>query len=1000
MRSWHLLVLMVILGTLSAQNELYNVDVFSPRDGLAQSQVRAITQDKRGYLWFGTHSGISRFDGLNFYNYKPGGPEGLRGNFVSDIMEDHQGRMWIATDQGATYFNGSRFVNIDQQESLEKVTCIFEDSKNGIWFGTEDRGLSYLDTNGVFNHKPLQWSDKAESKRTVNAIIEDATGTLWIGRGNGVYTYDGEVLQKMSPDEPAGSCSVLSILQDQSKKIWVGTDCGIMVWDGKEWEIFNKDSGIPHQTVFTLTEAAQGGIWAGTGAGIVYNENQNFQIPAISSERVIDYNVHASFRDNEGNLWFGTEGSGVLRLSRSIFTTYNLEQGLVSNLAKTFLEDEKGNIWIGTYDKGISVFGQGSSKFIKSLNEDNGLPANDLGYAMKDSKGRFWYTSYTKGIFRLTDGKPDLHLHTGNGLPANETYIIAEGPDGNMWVGSKSGLFVIQNDTLIRSYDQRNDGLIDNSVYSLFWDSQGVLWIGTARGLSIWDGNTFTNNKEIGTNIITIREDNRKRVWLATASGLRVWDGKIFRAIKVDVTSDANNVVSMYQPDEDALWLGTELGIYRMDLELFDRDGRAVFDHFTRADGLPSLETNAHAIFQDSQGWLWFGTTEGAVRCPSNIRQHSPLPPPMANITEVRSNIPASLARNIDTVLGTGLPIDLRIPYSNNRIGFSFIGINHNDPYSVRYRYRLTDAEGNDPWSKVTRTTTAEFSRLPPGRYQFEVQAVNSLEESSTPAVYTFRITPAFWQTAWFWGLIGAAILLGALFVYRNLAARAQARREEERMTFKAEKLQLEQKALYAMMNPHFTFNALQSIQYFIHKQDKISASKFLSRFAKLIRQNLESTQKDSISLGEEVDRLDLYLSLEQMRFKDRFVYDVRVSRDIDAASTMIPPMILQPFVENSIKHGISNMDDGKIEVIIELADEDHISIIIRDNGIGLEASKKRHANRPQEHVSRGMEITRDRIALFGKGAGKNQYINMKELKNEDGTVAGTEVELLLPLVF
>ncbi|MFK7973114.1 MAG: two-component regulator propeller domain-containing protein [Bacteroidia bacterium] len=999
-RSSILLVLTVFLMPLFGQNELFNVDLFTPRDGLAQSQVRAIEQDSRGYLWFGTHSGISRFDGLNFRSFKPGGAEGLRGNFVADILEDSQGRIWVATDRGAGYFDGSVFIDAAQSDSLEKVTCMLEDDKGGIWFGTQDRGLSYLSPDNRFDHKPLQWPDLAESKRTVHALIKGDNGVIWIGRGNGLYRWDGNEIVAVPFLQNQGSCSVLDIHQDKDGSLWLGTTCGIMCRKEGVWEQYSVQEGVPHPTVFALTTDKTGRLWAGTGAGIIFFNGERFITPAVSSEREIDFNVHAAFSDNEGNLWFGTEGSGVLRFSKGIFTTYNINQGLVSNLAKTFLEDNDGQIWVGTYDKGISIFDPVSGEFVASLNEESGLPANDLGYAMKDSKGDFWFTSYTKGIFRLRNGRPNLHLNTLNGLPSNEVYVVTEGPKGNIWAGSKSGLFVIEKGKFVKRYDQRNDGLVDNSIYSLWWDSNQHLWIGTAGGLSVWDGKTFTNYKDVGNNIITIHEDRKGNIWLATASGLRIWDGKNFKEIEVDVSSSANNVVSMTQVGEEALWLGTELGVYRMDLDIYYREGRAVFDHFTRADGLPSLETNAHAVFQDSEGWLWFGTTDGAVRCPRDVRQHDPVPPPEVNITEVRSSLPES-KEAFERALGTGLPTKLRIPYGNNRVGFSFIGINHTDPYSVRYRYRLTGAKGgDDPWSDVSRTTTAEFSRLPSGNYRFEVQAVNSLAESSDPATYVFTIVPAFWQTAWFWGLIMLAIAIAAWLVVKDLAARARARREEERMKFKAEKLQLEQKALYAMMNPHFTFNALQSIQYFIHKQDKISANKFLSRFAKLIRQNLESTQKDAISLAEEVDRLGLYLSLEQMRFKDRFTYEVKVDPDLEIAQTMIPPMILQPFVENSIKHGISNMNDGEIEVEIEKANEDQIRILIRDNGIGVEASKLRHANRPQEHVSRGMEITRDRIALFGKDAGIKQHLEIKEIRNDDGSVAGTEVELLLPLVF
>jgi LytS/YehU family sensor histidine kinase len=200
------------------------------------------------------------------------------------------------------------------------------------------------------------------------------------------------------------------------------------------------------------------------------------------------------------------------------------------------------------------------------------------------------------------------------------------------------------------------------------------------------------------------------------------------------------------------------------------------------------------------------------------------------------------------------------------------------------------------------------------------------------------------------------------------------------------------------MMNPHFTFNALQSIQYFIHTQDKVAATKFLSQFAKLVRMNLDSSKTEFISLNEEMERLKLYLSLEKMRFQEKFDYDIRIAAGIDKSETQIPPMILQPFVENSIKHGIMPLGEkGEIFVSVELLESDTLKVTIQDNGIGIEASKKLKENRVSDHVSKGMQITQDRLSLFSKTSGKEYKVEIKEIKGEDEKVIGTAVVILLP---
>jgi len=404
-------------------------------------------------------------------------------------------------------------------------------------------------------------------------------------------------------------------------------------------------------------------------------------------------------------------------------------------------------------------------------------------------------------------------------------------------------------------------------------------------------------------------------------------------------------------------------------------------------------------LFIDSQDSLWIGTPEGAAKCALDVRKNTDAERPRTNIVEVGTSIGQSWSElGFETEAQTGLPLQLKIPYQRNRISFRFNGISLSDPNGVRYRYKL---EGYDEdWSPPSTTTNASYNKLSDGNYTFLVKSAGELEDWNTePARFSFSIKPAFYQTAWF----RIAVFLGSfLIIYLSIKIASEQnkrKREEEQMKFRAEKLALEHQALYAMMNPHFTFNALQSIQYFIHRQDKASASKFLSRFAKLVRKNLESTRSDFITLAEEVVRLDLYLSLEKMRFKDKFDYEVYVDPNIETHDTVLPPMIFQPYVENSIKHGINPLpSDGKILVDIRQRDEDHLLVTIRDNGIGITASKAKRANRPSDHVSRGMQITQDRLALFAKMSGKEHEVLTEEILREDGSVAGTEVRMLLPL--
>jgi ligand-binding sensor domain-containing protein/anti-sigma regulatory factor (Ser/Thr protein kinase) len=993
-----------LLPAQESRQEVYNLQAYTTRDGLSQSQVRSILEDSRGYLWFGTHRGVSRFDGQNFTNFEPesGVEGGLSGNFIAALEEDQNGRIWLATERGVSYFEHERFFN-EYQDSLQKVLSIMEDQEGRIWFGTLHRGLTLYDPDAgtqkaeKYLHKPFSWADPAV-KRTVHCIFQDQQGNIWLGRDKGLYELgqDGLIREAFSDQLPY-RLEVYELFEDSKGRLWLGTDQGAFVREGKGFRKIGVEDGLMDRNVFCIVEDLDETIWLGTRRGLnrFTNDKVHAFRPTGADELPAIYSVRSAIRDRGGNLWFGTEGFGVFKVTRSLFKPYSLATGLSSNLAKSFLEDDEGRIWISTYDQGINVLQEG--KVVRQYGVRDGLAGEDIGYSFKDSRGNFWFTSYTQGVSRYRKGDFDAYT-TEDGLPLNRTYCVGEGPQGRIWIGTDFGIAIWEGGKFTEHLTVES-GLIDNSIYAIKRRSNGEMWIGTPNGLSIYREGQVENYDTVGKNIIAIHEDSRGRMWMASASGLILWEDGKFRNLRIDPSPSANNVVGIVGGGEKYLWLGTEGGIFRLDLEVFNQQGEVELDHFTRTEGLPSLEVNANALMVDSRSNIWIGTTEGAVRCPVEVKKNSVRLRPRTNLVEVRSSLGQDWDKlGFATTRKGGLPIGLKIPFERNRIAFKYIAISTENPLGVRYRFKLEGYE--EEWSEVTRTTNASYANLSPGPYTFMVKAANEAEDWEVePERFSFYIKPAFHQTTLFRVLVFLALLLAGYITYRIIADRTRRRREKEQMKFKAEKLALEHQALYAMMNPHFTFNALQSIQYYIIRQDKVAANKFLSRFAKLVRKNLESTRNEFISLEEELSRLDLYLSLEKMRFKDKFDYEVILEEGVDQSETIVPPMIFQPFVENSIKHGINPLEkDGVITVKISPFDAEHLQVIIRDNGIGIEASKARRASRPSDHVSRGMQITQDRLALFAKMTGKSYEVKTEELKNEDGSVAGTQVSILLPL--
>ena len=983
--------------------QVYNVTRYATEHGLVQSQVMAIMQDRKGFLWLGTHRGVDLFDGNSFQHI--GTDEGLAGNFLRAIVQDQDGHVWMASDGGITHFDGVRFTQLTSQRQPHRlleddVQALLRDQQGRIWIGYSSRGFS-LWTGDSLLHNPYPWPQGSE-EHTILSLFEDRRGRVWIGTRTGLYWQEGEgPIQRLSPQPFARGTEIYALLEDQDGLLWIGTQRGVWLWDGQQLRQQALPGNSPEdQAVYCMTQEASGQIWLGTGNGILRYREGQFLRPG-RRDRLLEYQMRSALVDDEGNIWFGTDGGGLRKVTEGIFESYDMKDDLTSNLAKSFLEDDRGRIWISAKDRGIAVYdGEGVTE---TYSGQDGLGGDAICTSYEDSRGHFWFASYNGTLTRY-DGQAFQAYDRSDGLEANAVYWVSEGPDRRLWVGTDNGIFRFDGQRFSGRYTTR-EGLLSNTVYSMLRDPSGRMWIGTAEGLCRWEAGTFTTLPapgKVGPNVITLLQDPQQRVWVGSAAGLACFVDDTAYWLKISDASGAHTVVALVIEADRYLWVGTENGVYRLDLQAYQTGAtEADFDHFTQKDGLPSLECNANAAFVDANGDLWIGTAEGAIHKPAGTQRREAVIPPRIYITQVRTSRAAAGEAFAYPANGAGLPPRMALPYTDNRLIFEYIGLSLKSPRQVEYKFRLDPLD--DDWQPYTSTrqTSVFYPNLDPGTYTFQVAARRESDpwDFTRFAEYTFTISPPFWATWWFIALMGLLLAGLGWSIYYVIHTRRQRVQEERRIRNTAEKLQLEHQALYAMMNPHFTFNALQSIQYFIHRQDKKAANKFLSSFAKLVRKNLESTKVDVISLGEELDRLQLYLSLEKMRFPEKFDYQITVDPEVDQSGIQLPPMLLQPFVENSIKHGIMALEhDGLIEIIVEPVDDDYLRIRIRDNGIGITASKARRADRPSDHVSKGMQITQDRLALFARMSQKRYSLEFHELKDASDQVAGTEVEMVLPL--
>ena len=994
----NLLVFFFTISYLSLLAQVYNVTGYSTNQDL-HSQVISVHQDREGFLWFGTHGGLFRFDGNEFLHFDD--EHGVPGTFLRGILEDREGMLWLATDNGLSRFDGKTFTNFGTEEGLPAtdLTTLMEDRHGNLWIGTQDKGIFRYDGT-VFTAIALASPDPADYPN-VKAIVEDTDGMVWIGTLDGLYTlHDGsEVVSPANIEGVEGRAEVYCLLEDRDGYMWLGTNRGLFRFrEGKGKEIQLSNPKLSDKEVHCIVEDEEGQLWMGTKRGIFRYVSEKI-IPLETTDRFLDYHMLSAIIDSEGNIWFGTDGGGTRKITVGVFESYGMQDRLSSNLAKSFLQDDEGNIWIATRDRGINVWDVKQKAVLRQYAGEDGLGGEAICSSFEDANGHFWFASYNGTLSRY-DGT-GFHIYgRREGLDCDAAYVIREDHKGRIWVGTDNGIFIKEGDQFSIHY-QTSDGLVSNIVYSLLLDHQNRMWIGTTQGICRWESGEFNCLEEdegVGENVFTLVEDRDHRVWVGSSTGLEYIEKDKPQRIRISGAKGADIVVSLMLENDTALWIGTENGAYSLNLNTFRSDpGNFHFNHFTRKDGLPSLECNAQAAFQDSKGNIWMGTSEGAILSPVGTPRERKTKEPPIYITEVigaRGSRWDTLGYDLDE---RELPTNLVLPYSENRLEFEFIAISLKSPKQIEYKYILEGLNGFDEWSRSVREPRILFPNLPAGEYTFKITAKREAESWNYDYYesFSFKVLPPFWASWWFLVSIGMILIVSGIGVYQIIMTR----RKERQIRNRAEMLQLEHQALYAMMNPHFTFNALQSIQYFIHRQDKKAANKFLSSFAKLIRKNLESTKVDFISLGEEIERLRLYLSLEKMRFPEKFDYQVVVEPGIELSETQIPPMLLQPFVENSIKHGIMGLDkDGMIQVEVSRYGQEFLEITIEDNGIGIEASKARKKDRPSDHVSKGMQITLDRLALFAKMTGKQYSLDIQEGKNAQGEVSGTIVKMILPV--
>lgn len=985
-----------IFLAFSLQAQQYTFINYSTEQGLAQSQVSAMVQDKHGYLWFATFGGLSRFDGIEFVNFTE--LDGLIENQLYSVFIDSKNKMWIGGIGGFSVYNGLSFSKEIFPEAYQSynVISISESPDGSIWFALEGGGLARKKGSST-----VFYGQKEGLDENVRTVFCDRKGDVWAGTQNGLFLLNEKKTPVFDTVKLNGEAwrNISSIAEDKNGLLWIGTyDEGVFhETETGGYTNYTIENGLINNGVRTVFIDSRAQVWFGTKTGISKFDGRRFK-SFSSKEGLINNNIKFIGEDTEGNIWFGTDGKGILKLAGEAFVTYTTNDGLSSDFVMSIAEDHTHALWFATYGEGVVKLENGE---FTRYTDENGLSNNTVWSIAVGKDNRIWFGT-SVGLTVFDKGKFTSYFEE-DGLLSDRITSLYVDRDGSIWIGSNKGLSRFKDDKF-ENFSAEN-GFNGNNVRNIYRDGKGVLWLGTFSGLYGYDGKKFSHYRYDVSNtdntIYTIVEDAQHDLWIGSKDGLYLFrEGKF---IRVPLGESVNsNTINFIIFENWNLWIGTNNGIYELNAKKFSNEGITEFRNYSRLEGVRGLETNMNACFRDSHGRYWFGTDGGLVQYdPSKRLPNGNQIQPYIIINNVRLFFDdidwKKFGNDIDS--STGFSRNTIFPYNKNHFTFDFTGICHSNPNKVRYKFML---EGFDTdWSPITDSRSITYSNLPSGAYTFKVIACNDNGIwSDAPASFSFTIRPPFWFTWWFYLLCTLFVFSLGYLVYRWRIAVIRRNAERDQLIYKSKLLTLEQQTLNASMNRHFIFNALNSIQYYINKQDKLEANRYLTSFAKLIRKNLDSSSSGNlVTLNEELERLELYLSLENMRFKNKFQYELFIDEEIDTEAIMIPPMLLQPYVENSIWHGILPMEkEGTIWVRIEPNDEKSVRIKITDNGIGITTSLKSKGKYGADHVSRGIQITTGRLAVLKKLTNENLRIEGPyEVKNQDGTAGGTEVTLVIP---
>ncbi|QOC21442.1 diguanylate cyclase [Wenzhouxiangella sp. AB-CW3] len=740
----------LLAASALAIGDQLNVQHYDTRDGIPQVQVLTVHQCRTGYIWLGSFSGLSRYDGREFRLFLT--EDGLNANNINDVATGSEGELWVGTSAGLC-----RLAEPERFECLDLGTAggihvnALHAAEDRLWVGS-DQGLFSVVMDDV------KWHDlPGDSGSAVFSVVTDNSGDAWVGTDAGLYRKDSGSFREVGL--PAGVEPVITALAAGDDAVWAGTERGLLrISAAGATEVLEPD-WLAELDFSHLIKDRAGRLWGATASGLLRYEDGRFEL-LTESNRLASSIIHQVYMDREANVWLAHDG-GLSKLRPSMFRGFDDDSGLPAAFVRTAAEDDHGNLWLGTRQGALRV------------PQENGQ----------------WRFDHAEKI------------GADEGLPDPRIYSIDFLPDGSVLLATSQGVVRWSTDNGVIEVLGEREGLPSNRTRALLLDSNHRVWISTNHGTAVWrdgglrtvpapelaaayamriiedhDGHVWFATIQHG--LIRLKEDGEMQQWraaqglsdemlwdLALSADGSVWAGSngdgLFRVHQdgsVDryTTSDGlvdDFVWNVIEDSRGDVWAYTNRGLSRFD----GKDWRT----YRERDGLLHLEGSATAAVETRDGTLWFGSADGLMKY-TGEPEYLPRVRPTTVLREV-----ALGDRQVEA--------DEKLPFRAGSLRFRFAGLSFHDEAAVEFRYRLRDLEKS--WTDAGTNRSVTYAGLRGGDYTFEVKARSPLGLwSESPAQFRFSVQPPFWATWWFWLviLIGFLGLTWSMIFLRERSARAR----------------------------------------------------------------------------------------------------------------------------------------------------------------------------------------------------------------------------------